>query len=508
VEASCVSGKPFLGYHDEVDDCSNFISERQWSKSVLGACTVENYICIDEDCKYRIAAGIDFMCTENCQVCGDGVVQGDEECDSGVLKDENCFFCRIGCTCDDNATRPCTGRCFGGQVADGTVCDPRAPANTCVDGTCVPFACCGDGIVQPGELCDDGNLINDDNCSNVCTVNAMARRSYNEPREIRKGLSEHAQQRKVYKAKTIDINQFVFDFWNWMLDLLGFDITGQALVDMIIGWFQNTGTDIYLPPEERGVLWYAVFPFLLRPPANLDCSLGLGSFETLRIFAVTLLPLSLLLGWILPAGWLNLFFMAFGLLFLTLFMGIAYGYPFPGAFLTPSTPPLPECLITDIAETLDVFNSPCINWPEGVVLDPPDGSCRFNRTLLDCRTVGWNDGFDWIVFNLEYHAPALMDSFRGSFLFNMLTQHEYWADIFERFDYGADPIPAVDIYYCSPTTFLLGIGTLAFFGITLSLFLVGLGFLLVAIFNQLWALWLATWAVVFTWEDWEEDTDK
>jgi hypothetical protein len=333
----------------------------------------------------------------------------------------------------------------------------------------------------------------------------MARRSY-EPREMRQGILE--QQRKVYKPKTIDINQFVFDFWNWLLELFGFDITSQSLVDIIIGWFQNTDIDIYLPPEERGVLWIGVFPLLLRPPPNLDCSLGLGSLETLRILLFTMLPLALLLGWILPAGWLSLFFMGFGLLFLTLFMGIAYGYPFPGAFLTPSLPPVPECLVTDIAETLDAFNSPCINWPEGVVLDPPDGSCRLNRTLLDCRTVGWNDGFDWLVFNLEYHAPSVMDSFRGSFFFNALTQHQYWADIFERFDYGAGPIPDVDIYYCAPTTFLLGIGTVAFFSIVLSLALVGFGFLLVALLNQLWALWLATWAVVTSWEDWEEDTDE
>ncbi len=33
------------------------------------------------------------------------------------------------------------------------------------------LAVCGDGVLDPGEECDDGNLINNDFCSNNCTLN-------------------------------------------------------------------------------------------------------------------------------------------------------------------------------------------------------------------------------------------------------------------------------------------------------------------------------------------------
>lgn len=512
VQANCISGDPFIGYHDEVDDCSNFISERDWSKSVLDVCVNEDYICIDEDCNYRIVAGIDFMCTEDCAVCGDGIVQDGEECDTGNLEDTNCFYCRLGCTCDDNTTKPCTGECFGGQVADGTVCDPRAVGNPCAGGMCVPTACCGDGIIQPPEECDDANNVNNDTCADNCTLTGMRKRQYIEARDIRAGLSEHVsnnmRHQRVYKAKTIDINQWIFDFWDWIFEILNIDTSSENLVDIIVGWFTKTGIDITLPPEERGVVWYAVFPFLLRPPWNLDCSLGLGSAETIRLLAVSLLPLSLFLGLILPAGWLNIFFIGFAFSFLTLFLGLAYGYPFPGAFLTPSTPPVPECLISDLADTCEIINSPCINWPEGVVLDPPDASCQPNRTLLDCRDIGWNDGFDWLVFNLEYHAPDFMDSFRDSYLFSMLTMHQYWVDIFERFDYGDDPIPDVDIYYCAPTALALGLGTIITISTIVAALLVALGYIGVALFNAFWACWLGNWAVITAWEDWEDESDN
>jgi cysteine-rich repeat protein len=508
LEASCISGDPYVGYHDEVDDCSNFISDRTWSKAITNICVEEDYLCIDEDCNFRIAVGTDFMCTEDCEVCGDGIVQGTEECDTGILEDDNCFYCRIGCTCDANTTKPCTGECFGGQVTDGTICDPRSVGNPCIGGMCVPTACCGDSIIQPPEECDDANNVNNDTCADNCTLTGMAKRQYIEPRDIKTGLSQHILQKKVFKAKTIDINQWIFDFWDAILDILNIDASSSDLIDTIAGWFTKTGIDITLPPSERGVVWYAVFPWLLRAPYNLDCSLGIGSAETIRVLAITILPISLFLGLIIPTGWLSIFFMAFGLFFLTLFLGIAYGYPFPGAFLTPSLPPVPECLISDLANTCEIINSPCINWPEGVVLDPPDGSCQPNRTLLDCRDIGWNDGFDWLVFVLEYHAPDFMDSFRDSYLFSMLTMHQYWVDIFDRFDYGGGPIPDVDLYYCAPTASALGIGTILTIAIVVSALLVGLGYLGVVLYNAFWACWLGNWAVITAWEDWEDERDN
>ena len=64
------------------------------------------------------------------QVCGDGVVQGDEECDDANLMDG-----------DD-----CDHRCLSENVA------------------------CGNGALDPGEECDDGNRVSGDDCDVDCNA--------------------------------------------------------------------------------------------------------------------------------------------------------------------------------------------------------------------------------------------------------------------------------------------------------------------------------------------------
>lgn len=62
-------------------------------------------------------------------VCGNGVVEGDEECDLGAEND-----------------------------------DQGACKTDCMD------ARCGDGLVGPGEACDDGDGVNWNECSNMCAL--------------------------------------------------------------------------------------------------------------------------------------------------------------------------------------------------------------------------------------------------------------------------------------------------------------------------------------------------
>ena len=59
-------------------------------------------------------------------VCGDGSVDGDEQCDDA----------------NDNDGDACTNACT--------------------------LAVCGDGVTGPGESCDDGNQVDDDDCTNAC----------------------------------------------------------------------------------------------------------------------------------------------------------------------------------------------------------------------------------------------------------------------------------------------------------------------------------------------------
>ncbi|MEZ4426244.1 MAG: hypothetical protein R3A51_00980 [Nannocystaceae bacterium] len=99
--------------------------------------------------------------------CGNGAVEGDEECDEGAQN------------ADDGA---CTSSCANAICGDGLV---QAGVEVCDDGVnndshggCAPGCAelgpfCGDGELYPDEAveaCDDGNDINGDGCNSDCVV--------------------------------------------------------------------------------------------------------------------------------------------------------------------------------------------------------------------------------------------------------------------------------------------------------------------------------------------------
>ncbi|MBN2803306.1 MAG: DUF4215 domain-containing protein [Deltaproteobacteria bacterium] len=136
-------------------------------------------------------------------MCGDGVVSGPEKCDDGVDTDNN-KITGAGCSdiCEvetdiiyDSEDRPrywiCPAEedwvCRRTQCGDGVVegdeacdtgsnmpgsgCSPTCKMEpVCVDGEC--SSRCGDGMILPGDTyeCDDGNNIDNDGCSSECKI--------------------------------------------------------------------------------------------------------------------------------------------------------------------------------------------------------------------------------------------------------------------------------------------------------------------------------------------------
>lgn len=90
-------------------------------------------------------------------VCGDGVVEGVEECDDGMETVE----------CDANCTY---SMCGDGDfnAASGEICD-HGPESALCDADCTP-PLCGDGLVNfaAGESCDDGGVSPGDLCDGEC----------------------------------------------------------------------------------------------------------------------------------------------------------------------------------------------------------------------------------------------------------------------------------------------------------------------------------------------------
>ena len=123
-------------------------------------------------------------------VCGNSVVEGDEQCDDGNdLDTDECTTKCLLAVCGDGLVQPGEA-CDDGNLDDGDACNPLCMSAACGDGvvqdgeacddgndldtdTCTTtcaLAACGDGFVQPGEACDDGNPDNDDACTAACAL--------------------------------------------------------------------------------------------------------------------------------------------------------------------------------------------------------------------------------------------------------------------------------------------------------------------------------------------------
>jgi cysteine-rich repeat protein len=94
-------------------------------------------------------------------VCGDGDVEGEEECDDG----------------NNNENDACTNDCLMARCGDGIVetgeedCDDGNSIETDACRNNCTVASCGDGVTHAGvEMCDDGNNSNADPCLNNCLL--------------------------------------------------------------------------------------------------------------------------------------------------------------------------------------------------------------------------------------------------------------------------------------------------------------------------------------------------
>ncbi len=124
-------------------------------------------------------------------ICGDGTVEGVEECDDNNDATEvcdygqtSCTVCAAGCVEEDGATSFCgddfTDTDAGEGCDDGNTvteeCAYGEESCTVCNDSCAEVAgatsFCGDSVADGfnGEECDDGNDVDDDSCSNTCTV--------------------------------------------------------------------------------------------------------------------------------------------------------------------------------------------------------------------------------------------------------------------------------------------------------------------------------------------------
>lgn len=134
-----------------------------------GTCTAEQYqlsryrTCNDDgtsaDCSWNSWG----VCLGGTQICGNGNVEGDEECDDG--NGDNTDSCTTSClnnVCGDGDTYIGYETCDAGEN-NGVVCTPDysgtcSYCNTACQFTVVSGSYCGDEVAQTGEYCDGSDL--------------------------------------------------------------------------------------------------------------------------------------------------------------------------------------------------------------------------------------------------------------------------------------------------------------------------------------------------------------
>jgi cysteine-rich repeat protein len=114
----------------------------------------------NEECDDGNAVDTD-ACTPACldNVCGDGYhYEGVEQCDDGNSDDtDDCVSGCLGAVCGDSFVHAGVEGCDDGNTQDGDNCSAECALESC-----------GDGVVQAGEECDDGDQSDTNNCTTLC----------------------------------------------------------------------------------------------------------------------------------------------------------------------------------------------------------------------------------------------------------------------------------------------------------------------------------------------------
>lgn len=116
----------------------------------------------------------------DCRVisCGNGRVDGDEECDFAVPGETRCtILCRRP-GCGDGVVTP----------SEGEACDPKNDATCRAD--CKGKVGCGDEELSGDEECDDGNLEPGDGCGPTCLVERCGN-GFRDPGEVCDGKNDN-----------------------------------------------------------------------------------------------------------------------------------------------------------------------------------------------------------------------------------------------------------------------------------------------------------------------------
>ncbi|HYC00493.1 MAG TPA: DUF4215 domain-containing protein [Candidatus Limnocylindrales bacterium] len=160
--ADC-TGRNFSATQATIDSCAAYSLNNLrtvWGKLFTPMCIGGDIVTMESWVRSRVDAQAAVVRV----ACGDGLVEGFEECDDGnVAGGDSCdASCRYPLVCGNGFVQPANGEeCDDGNLADEDGCDSQCGRESC-----------GDGRVQSGEDCDDGNAVSGDGCDETCLIEA------------------------------------------------------------------------------------------------------------------------------------------------------------------------------------------------------------------------------------------------------------------------------------------------------------------------------------------------
>lgn len=390
----------------------------------------------------------------------------------------------------------CVNASSGDVPLDGfglpTPCDYYSPSPDCPSGiSCYPQDCCGDGIWSGGEACDP-TVPASGVCNDYCNVSAPPMNplpSRKRQQMIEQILIKHPNQKPhpdqglknsyrkrqmplhelattdprqvMYADSSNDLQAFgvmeadylvtyqalnfsddflaelTFDLSDFVAAHAGLIVNSSDVFDKIVDFFTDTNTDKYVPFPEKKFLNWVRSEFQCVPGLHTTGELGAGIDEALKVLVKPFLISALFVGSAsaqfggVPA---TIILTVAVYAYPSVFMGYAFGYPFPWCL-----PLWPENFVTEIVKTMSHLNYTTIQVWDQLIVSADESTCEY--TYRDCREFGLFNGLDYFLVMLQDWFPEFMDSFFDNPISSMIGMLPGFADSFARVRFPGGIIP-------------------------------------------------------------------
>jgi len=441
IQISCIPAKPMFYFYPTASCNAGAETERT---QITEPCGVQAPICLNflldpndnPVCQQVTGVGSDFTCARNCYVCGNGILEKGEECDSNPYTSTTCNYCLN--TCDVNDDVLGSGICrFGsmeglpciGGFGITPVCNGGS-LGTCLYDNCIELGSKRyspemEAILLLGNYSRQLAAEFAPNSERDVLGNAKRDVIYLEEAPVHNEFiyNEQAIMNYAVVQKSNSLTTWIEPVFN---DIVNFFTNGdgnisQAIADRIASSVGTVDYGLNVPADQRSVAWYLVFPFWCRVPGNLVGQVGYGLWKGTWEFVKWTCLIIVISGIIyseLPSFLITIL-MVFGP---SIYLGLTFGFSSPGCTLLAS-PPLVRWPIYIFDEFLDVllrFNSTYVDWPEGFIAGPTNGTCT-GRESLDCQQIGFYDGIDEWYFLFQWWKPSINDWIYNSIIGGYLS---------------------------------------------------------------------------------------